>query len=105
MATTTASLVPDTECRCRGRAAHLPRRRRQRAARILLVHDNASFRDFVRALGMPATTRVVPEQPAFPPTDEFVRVAGQHNLLPIGPPMSVEDADATLTAADRAAVD
>jgi len=44
-------------------------------------------------------------QPAFPPTDEFVRVAGQHDLLPIGAPMSVEDADATLTAADRAAVD
>ena len=75
------------------------------AARILLVHDNASFRDFVQALGMPAATRVVPEQPAFPPTDEFVRVAGQHDLLPIGPPMSVEDADATLTPADRAAVD
>jgi hypothetical protein len=31
------------------------------AARILLVHDNASFRDFVRALGMPAATRVVPD--------------------------------------------
>jgi hypothetical protein len=29
----------------------------------------------------------------------------QHDLLPIGPPMSVEDADATLTAEDRAAVD
>ncbi len=35
-------------------------------ARILLVHDNASFRDLIRALGTPATARVVPSQPSVP---------------------------------------
>lgn len=60
-----------------------------REARILLVHDNTSFRDLVRALGVPATAHVVPAQPVFPPMDELVRVAGAHDLTPVGPPMSV----------------
>src|SRR5271169_6208718 len=34
-----------------------------REARILLVHDNASFRDLIRDLSSPATARVVPTQP------------------------------------------
>src|SRR5579859_519793 len=41
-----------------------------RQARILLVHDNASFRDLIRDLGTPASARVVPSQPTFPPMDE-----------------------------------
>jgi mannose-6-phosphate isomerase-like protein (cupin superfamily) len=63
-------------------------------ARIVLVHDNASFRD----LGAPATARVVPSQPAFPLMDEFARIAAAHDLRPIGPPMSVEDRDSILAA-------
>ena len=59
-----------------------------RQARILMVHDNASFRDLVRALGIPARARVVPEQPAFPTMDELVRVASANDLTPVGPPMS-----------------
>ena len=71
-------------------------------ARILLVHDNASFRDLVRELGTPATARTVPSQPAFPPMDELARIAASHDLRPIGPPMSVEDSDSILAAsADR----
>jgi mannose-6-phosphate isomerase-like protein (cupin superfamily) len=70
-----------------------------REAHILLVHDNASFRDLIRELGVPATAHVVPPQPVFPSTDELVRVAVSHDLTPIGPPMSVEDADAILAAA------
>jgi quercetin dioxygenase-like cupin family protein len=64
-----------------------------RAAHILLVHDNATFRDFVRALGVPAAAHVVPDQPVFPSMDELGRAAGAHDLTPIGPPISTEDAD------------
>jgi hypothetical protein len=44
-------------------------------ARILLVHDNASFRDLIRDLSVPATAPAVPSAPAFPPMDELARVA------------------------------
>jgi quercetin dioxygenase-like cupin family protein len=70
-----------------------------RAARILLVHDNASFRDFVRELGVPAGAHVLPDQPVFPPMDELARAAGAHDLTPVGPPMSSEDVDAILATA------
>jgi hypothetical protein len=65
----------------------------EREARILLVHDNASFRDFIRDIGSPATARVVPIQPQFPPMDEMARIAASHDLRPMGPPMSVEESD------------
>jgi len=67
-------------------------------ARILLVHDNASFRDLIRDLGTPATARTVPSQPAFPPMDALERIAASHDLRPIGPPMRIEDGDSVLTA-------
>jgi mannose-6-phosphate isomerase-like protein (cupin superfamily) len=70
-----------------------------REARILLVHDNASFRDLIRELGLPAAAHVVPEQPVFPSKDELARVASSHDLMVIGPPMSAEDADAIFAAA------
>ena len=70
-----------------------------RDARILLVHDNASFRDLIRDLGVPAGAHVVPSQPVFPSMDDLVRVASAHDLTPIGPPMGVEDASAVLTTA------
>jgi mannose-6-phosphate isomerase-like protein (cupin superfamily) len=70
-----------------------------RDARILLVHDNASFRELIRELGVPAPAHVVPAAPVFPSMDELARVAGAHDLTPIGPPMSAEDADAIFAAA------
>ncbi len=70
-----------------------------REARILLVHDNASFRDLVREVSAPATAHVVPSQPAFPAMDELARIAASHDLRPIGPPMTVEDSDSILAAA------
>ena len=70
-----------------------------REARILMVHDNASFRDLVRALGVPATTRVVPEQPVFPSADQLAQVACQNDLTPVGPPLSNEAAQAIYAAA------
>lgn len=68
-------------------------------ARILLVHDNATFRDFVRELGIPAGDRAVPTHPSFPTMDELVRVAARHDLKPIGPPMSADQAATILDAA------
>jgi hypothetical protein len=67
-----------------------------REARILLVHDNASFRDLIRELGVPAGARIVPTEPVFPPMDELARVAGAHDLRPIGPPLNAEDAEQRL---------
>jgi mannose-6-phosphate isomerase-like protein (cupin superfamily) len=59
-----------------------------RDARILLVHDNPSFRDFVRDVGVPADERVVPTAPAFPPLDELARIAASHDMAIVGPPMT-----------------
>ena len=71
----------------------------EREARILLVHDNASFRDFVRGVATTATAHVVPSDPAFPPMDELARVAAAHDLRSVGPPMSAEDCDTVLAGA------
>ena len=68
-------------------------------ARILLVHDNASFRDFIREVGVRAGARVVPIEPVFPSIDELARSAGAHDLRTIGPPLSAEDADQLLATA------
>ena len=70
-----------------------------REAHILLVHDNASFRELIRELGVTAAAYVVPPQPIFPSTDELARVAISHDVTPIGPPMSIEKADAIIAAA------
>ena len=71
----------------------------QREARILLVHDNASFRDLIRDISTPATAHVVPSNPTFPPMEELARIAASHDLKPIGPPMSAEDSDTVLAGA------
>ena len=67
-------------------------------ARILMVHDNTSFRDLVRELGVPATARILPEDPVFPLMPDLARVAATHDLTPIGPPMTQEDVDVIMTA-------
>jgi len=76
----------------------------EREARILLVHDNATFRDLIRDISTPATARVVPSHPTFPPMDELARIAASHDLRPIGPPMSAEDSDAVLAGASATSV-
>jgi mannose-6-phosphate isomerase-like protein (cupin superfamily) len=68
-------------------------------ARILLVHDNPTFRDLIRDLGTPAGARTVPAAPSFPTPEELARVAATHDLRPVGPPMSVEAAEKILAAA------
>lgn len=65
-------------------------------ARILTVHDNATFRDFVRELGVLAPVRIVPTEPVFPAAEELRRVAGHHDLRPIGPPMTPAEAATVL---------
>lgn len=71
----------------------------EREARILLVHDNASFRDFIRELGIPARTLTVPTPPILPSMEELARAASAHDLRPIGPPLSAEEAGAVLAKA------
>lgn len=70
-----------------------------RPARILTVHDNSSFRDFVTDLAVRAPQRVVPHEPSFPPLDELARVAARHDIRPVGPPMSEEQAQAIIANA------
>jgi mannose-6-phosphate isomerase-like protein (cupin superfamily) len=67
-----------------------------RPARILTVHDNATFRDFVRELGVATAERVPPPTPTFPALDELVRVAAHHDLRPIGPPLTAAQAAAIM---------
>ena len=64
-----------------------------RPARILTIHDNGSFRDLVRHLGVSAPVRHVPDVPRFPAMDELARVAASHDIAAIGPPMSLAEAD------------
>jgi mannose-6-phosphate isomerase-like protein (cupin superfamily) len=66
-------------------------------ARILVVHDNSTFRDFVRELGTPTTQHMPPPTPSFPPMDQLARVAGKHDLRPVGPPMTPDEASAINT--------
>ena len=68
-------------------------------ARILLVHDNPTFRDLIRDLGSPAEARTLPPSPVFPSPEELGRVAATHDLAPLGPPLSPEEADLALAAA------
>jgi mannose-6-phosphate isomerase-like protein (cupin superfamily) len=70
----------------------------EREARILLVHDNPSFVDFIREVSTPAATRNVPSNPIVPPMDELARIAASHDLRPMGPPLSAEYADSVLAA-------
>jgi mannose-6-phosphate isomerase-like protein (cupin superfamily) len=70
-----------------------------RPARILAVHDNSTFRDFVAELGAPTAERVPPPVPSFPPMDELARAANQHDLRPVGPPMTEEQADEIIARA------
>jgi quercetin dioxygenase-like cupin family protein len=58
-----------------------------RDARVLMVHDNDSFRSFVRDVGVPAEAHTVPPQPSFPAKDDLVRVAAAHDMKIIGPPL------------------
>jgi len=61
-------------------------------ARILTVHDNDTFREFVNELGVPAPEHVVPISTSFPAIDELIRVAARHDLRPVGPPMTADEA-------------
>lgn len=63
-----------------------------RPARVLAVHDNATFRDFVDELGEPTDHRVPPPSPSFPTMDELGRAAHAHDIAPVGPPMTEAEA-------------
>ena len=74
-----------------------------RPARILTVHDNPTFGDFVSELGVPAREHVAPPQPSFPPLDELTRVAARNDLRPVGPPTTEDQAQTVIARVlDRA---
>lgn len=68
----------------------------EREGRILQVHNNATFRDFVRDVGGPTQSRTVPPQPVFPAMEQLARVAAAHRIRTVGPPMSAADSEAIL---------
>ena len=70
-------------------------------ARILTVHDNGSFRDFVRHLGAPAQARTVPGVPHVPARGELAQAAASHDIAAIGPPMSPAEADEIIERVGR----
>jgi len=72
-----------------------------RPARILTVHDNGTFRDFVRQLSTPAQTRTVPGAPRIPAIEELVRVAASHDIAAIGPAMTAAEAHDIVERAAR----
>ena len=57
-----------------------------REARILLVHDNASFRDLIRELGVPPIAHCAGTA-SLPVEGRACTVAASHDLTPVGPPM------------------
>jgi mannose-6-phosphate isomerase-like protein (cupin superfamily) len=63
-----------------------------RPARILAVHDNATFRDFVDELGEHTDLRVPPPNPSFPALEALRDAAHAHDLAPVGPPMTEDEA-------------
>ena len=69
-----------------------------RDARVLMVHDNDSFRGFVRDVGVPAGAHVPPPAPQFPPMDELVRIAASHDMTIVGPPLQPGAEAAAATA-------
>lgn len=71
------------------------------SARILTVHDNGSFRGFVRELGAPAKVRAVPGAPSIPAMEELARAAASHDIAAIGPPMTIADANDIIARALR----
>jgi mannose-6-phosphate isomerase-like protein (cupin superfamily) len=74
-----------------------------RPARILTVHDDGSFRDFVRHLGSPAHARTVPDRPQMPAMDELSNAGARHDLAAIGPPMTAAEADEIVELVARGA--
>ena len=93
----TSVVLLGTGCRCLGRA-HTFRVVGDHEARILLVHDNPSFRDLVRDLGSPPRRGRCPRAPCSRHPMSSERVAATHDLSPIGPPLSPEEADVALAA-------
>lgn len=61
-------------------------------ARLLLVHADDSFLEFVRAAGRPATAQDVPDAGDGPNADELARLSAAHGITNVGPPMTEEEA-------------
>jgi mannose-6-phosphate isomerase-like protein (cupin superfamily) len=69
-----------------------------RPARTLLVHNDPSFRDFVRDLGEPAAARTLPPPTGGPGIDALSRALIEHDSTVVGPSLTAEQAQAVLAA-------
>jgi mannose-6-phosphate isomerase-like protein (cupin superfamily) len=69
-----------------------------RPARTLLVHNDPSFRDFVRDLGEPAAARTLPPPTGGPGIDALSRALIEHDSTVVGPSLTAEQARTVLQA-------
>jgi hypothetical protein len=67
-------------------------------ARILMVHSDDSFMDFVRDVGRPAHGDEVPTTGDGPPIDILMRSMAEHGMTTVGPGMSDEEANNWLSS-------
>jgi mannose-6-phosphate isomerase-like protein (cupin superfamily) len=69
------------------------------SARMLLVHDDASYRDLVHDVGTPADRLTLPEQTGGPGLERLSQALVDHDSRVVGPSMSEDEARAFLLGA------
>jgi quercetin dioxygenase-like cupin family protein len=69
------------------------------SARMLLVHDDASYRDLVRDVGTPAGRPTLPEATGGPGLERLSQALVDHDSRVIGPSMSEDEARSFLLGA------
>jgi quercetin dioxygenase-like cupin family protein len=71
-------------------------------ARMLLVHADDSFLQFIEALGAPTSEHVLPPSgQSQPDLDALMRASAEHGAPVVGAPLQDEEARAVLGAADN----
>jgi mannose-6-phosphate isomerase-like protein (cupin superfamily) len=71
-----------------------------RPARMLLVHANHDFYNFLRALAVPAERLALPAPTGGPGIERLTAAATEHDTEIVGASMTEEEATAILTATD-----
>ena len=68
-------------------------------ARMLLIHAEDDFLDFIQAVGTPAKELTLPPAGAFDLNrDELIRVSAEHDIQMVGPPLEASEASAMIEA-------
>jgi len=66
------------------------------SARMLLVHDDASYRDLVHDVGVPAGRPTLPEPSGGPGLERLAQALVDHDSRVVGPSMSEDEARSVL---------